>query len=122
MSHVVTIAAQIRDPVAVAAACRRLDLPPPVAGVHRLFAAEVAGLAVSLRDWRYPVVCQLEEGALRFDHFGGRWGDPARLDELRQAYAVEKATLEARRQGFAVTEQRLATGAVKLTVRVGGAP
>ncbi|MBX3427548.1 MAG: DUF1257 domain-containing protein [Pirellulales bacterium] len=122
MSHVVTIDTQIRDPAALAAACRRLERPAPLAGRHRLFAEEVEGLAVSLRDWRYPVVCRTAVGELRYDTFQGRWGDPARLDELLQAYAVEKATLEARRRGHAVTERRLATGAVQLTVHVGGAP
>ena len=33
---------------------------------------------------------------------------------------VEWARLEARRQGHAVTEQRLTSGAVKLTIHVGG--
>ena len=95
MSHIVTIIAQIRDPVAVAAACRRLQLPPPIDGRHQLFAAQADGLAVQLRDWRYPVVAHLATGELRYDNFQGRWGDSQRLDELRQAYAVEKATLEA---------------------------
>ena len=35
--------------------------------------------------------------------------------------AVEKASLEARRQGYCVTEQALADGSIKLTVEVGGA-
>ncbi|MCA9236853.1 MAG: DUF1257 domain-containing protein [Planctomycetales bacterium] len=121
MSHIVTIATQIRDPVAVVAACRRLQLPPPAEGRHRLFAEQVDGLAVRLRDWRYPVVAQLATGELRYDNFQGRWGDAQRLDELLQAYAVEKATLEARRRGQAVTEQQLADGSVRLTLHAGGA-
>jgi hypothetical protein len=32
MSHIVTIATEVRDPDAVAAACRRLGLPEPVPG------------------------------------------------------------------------------------------
>ena len=121
MSHIVTIIAQIRDPVAVAAACRRLQLPPPIDGRHQLFAAQADGLAVQLRDWRYPVVAHLATGELRYDNFQGRWGDAQRLDELLQAYAVEKATLEARRRGQAVTEQQLADGSVRLTLHAGGA-
>lgn len=120
MSHLVTIATRVRDPVALTAACRRLALPAPEHGVHRLFSGEVAGLAVRLREWRYPVVCRPETGELRYDNFQGRWGDPARLDELLQAYAVEKATLEARRQGRSVVEQRLADGTIRLTLNTGG--
>jgi hypothetical protein len=66
------------------------------------------------------VVCQTKSGELSYDNYGGAWGDPARLDEFLQAYAIEKASLEARKQGYAVTEQPLAGGAVKLTVHVGG--
>ncbi|MBX3427926.1 MAG: DUF1257 domain-containing protein [Pirellulales bacterium] len=121
MSHLVTITTRVRDPVALAAACRRLQLSAPQPGRHRLFTTEVEGLAVSLRDWRYPVVCRIETGELRFDNFQGRWGEPARLDELVQAYAVEKATLEARRQGHSVVERTLADGTIRLTLTTGGA-
>ena len=122
MSHVVTITTQIRDPVALSAACRRLQLPAPIGGRHKLFADEVDGLAVTLRDWRFPVVCRPAAGELRYDNFQGRWGEQVRLDELLQAYAIEKATLEARRQGRTVVERALADGAVQLTITIGGAP
>ncbi|MBA3484687.1 MAG: DUF1257 domain-containing protein, partial [Pirellulales bacterium] len=81
---------------------------------------QAVGLAVRLPNWQYPVVCHTETGQLSYDNYGGAWGDPARLDEFLQAYAIEKASLEARKQGYAVTEQQLAGGAVKLTVHVGG--
>jgi hypothetical protein len=35
----------------------------------------------------HPVVCQLETGQLRFDNFGGLWGEQAQLDRFLQAYA-----------------------------------
>jgi hypothetical protein len=37
-----------------------------------------------------------------------------------QAYAVEKAKLEARRKGHTTTEQQLADGSIKLKVQVAG--
>jgi hypothetical protein len=43
------------------------------------------------------------------------------LDAFLQAYAVEKAKLEARRQGHVVTEQQLSDGSIKLSIQVGGA-
>ena len=58
------------------AACQRLGLPEPVQGKTRLFSGEVTGLAVQLTDWQYPVVADLATGQLRYDNFGGRWGDP----------------------------------------------
>ena len=121
MSHIVTIQTQVRDGVAVAAACQRLDLPQPVQGRFRLFSSEVAGLGVQLPGWRYPVVCQAETGELQFDNFEGRWGEQRHLDAFLQGYAVEKAKLEARRRGHSIIEQPLADGSIKLTVQVGGA-
>jgi len=121
MSHIVTIQTQVRDPVAVAAACQRLGLPQPVQGRFRLFSGEVAGLGVELPGWRYPVVCQTETGEVKFDNFEGRWGEQRQLDAFLQGYAVEKAKLEARRRGHSVIEQPLADGSIKLTVQVGGA-
>ena len=121
MSHIVTIETEIRDAAAAQAACARLKLPAPVAGSHELFSGTAEGLAVQLPGWQYPAVCNLSTGKVEFDNYGGRWGDQAELDRFLQAYAVEKAKLEARRKGHAVTEQSLADGSIKLTIQVGGA-
>ena len=48
------------------------------------------------------------------------WGEQQHLDALLQAYTVEKAKIEARRQGHGVTESQLSDGSVKLTIHVGG--
>ena len=121
MSHVVQIDTEVRDPAAVAAACRRLGLPGPVAGTAKLFSGAAAGLLVRLPGWLYPVAADTATGALRYDNFGGRWGDPAHLGRFLQAYGVEKAKIEARKRGYAATEQALADGSIRLTIRVGGA-
>jgi hypothetical protein len=119
MSHIVTIRTEIRDAAALSAACRRRHLPQPVHETVKLFSSEATGHAVHLPNWRYPVVCDLDSGQLKFDNFEGRWGNPAELDRLNQAYAIEKASIEARKRGHAVTEQPLADGSVKLTINVG---
>ena len=121
MSHIVRIQPEVRDATAVFAACRRRQLAEPVAGKHLLFSGEVEGLAVRLRDWTYPAVCQLETGAVVYDNYQGRWGRQAELDQFVQAYAVEKTRIEARRRGHSVTEQTLTDGSIKLVVQVGGA-
>ncbi|PAY21000.1 hypothetical protein CKO51_02825 [Rhodopirellula sp. SM50] len=121
MSHIVEIKTEVRDASAVRAGCNRLGLQPPVEGTFKLFSQTVSGLGVRLREWRYPVVCDLPSGNLRYDNYQGHWGDPKRLDEFIQAYAVERAKLEARKQGHSVTEQQLADGSIKVTVNVGGA-
>lgn len=120
MSHIVTVATEVRDPDAVHAACRRLGLSEPDRGTATLFDGQVGGLLVRLPDWLYPVVCDTDSGELRYDNFGGRWGDPRHLDRFLQRYAVEKAAIEARKRGHAVIEQALADGSVRLTIQVGG--
>jgi len=37
-----------------------------------------------------------------------------------QAYAVERARIEARKKGHSVTETQLADGSIKLTIQVAG--
>jgi hypothetical protein len=121
VSHIVTIATQVRDPQAVAAACRRLGLPEPVHGTARLFEGEATGLLVKLPGWLYPVVCDTATGSVRFDNYQGRWGDQQQLDRLVQAYSVEKARIEAIKRGHSVSEQLLADGSIKVVIQVGGA-
>ena len=120
MSHVVVVKTEIRDGNAVAAACRRLGIETPHHGVAQLYERDVEGLIVKLPNWRYPVVVNLESGEVAKDDYGGNWGAPAVLQEFFQAYAIEKAKLEARRAGHTVTEQPLHDGSVKLTIQVGG--
>ena len=120
MSHVVEIRTEVRDAVALRAACVRLQLSPPTEGTFRLYSGTAAGLGVNLPAWRYPVVCDPATGQLRYDNYGGQWGDQSQLDQLLQAYAVEKTRIEARRHGHTVTEQSLADGSIRLTVQVGG--
>lgn len=119
MSHVVTIRTKVRDPAALAAACRRLGLAEPTQGTAQLFSGEASGLLVQLPGWNYPLVVDAAAGEVKFDNYGGRWGSQSELDRLLQAYAVEKAKIEARRAGHGVTEQAQADGSIKLTIQVG---
>jgi len=121
VSHIVSITTEIRDAEAVRAACSRLGLPTPVEGTTRLFSGEATGLAVQLPDWKYPVVCELSNGSVQYDNYGGRWGQQQELDSLMQAYAVEKARIEARRHGHSVTETELKDGSIRLQIQIGGA-
>ena len=121
MSHIVEIQTEVREAAAVRAACQRRQLPQPVQGTHTLFTGEAIGLAVQLPDWRYPAVCELDTGQMRYDNYGGSWGEQHHLDAFLQAYAVERAKIEARRKGHHCAEQQLADGSVRLTIHVGGA-
>lgn len=121
MSHIVEIKTEVRDEVAVKAACSRLHLPQPTRGTFQLYLAEETGLGIELPKWKYPVIANTDTGELRFDNYEGRWGSQEYLDQLLQMYAVEKAKIEARKKGHTVTEQRLDSGSIKLTVNVAGA-
>src|SRR5688500_3400387 len=119
MSHIVTIRTRVTDPLALAAACRRLGLDAPAHGTAQLYAGQATGLIVKLPGWHYPLVADTASGTLQFDNYGGAWGAQTELDKLLQAYAVEKTRIEARRAGHTMTEQQLPGGAVKLTIQVG---
>ena len=121
MSHIVSIKTEVRDPQAVAAACRRLDLPEPAHGTAKLFSGEASGLLVKLPDWLYPVVLDTATGQIHYDNYNQAWGKQEQLDRFLQLYAVEKASIEARKRGHSVVEQALPDGSVKLTIQVGGA-
>ena len=122
MSHIVSIQTEVRDPLAVAAACRRLGLPLPAQGTTTLFEGQATGLIVRLPGWLYPVVVDVAAGQLRYDNYNGAWGRPEELGRFLQAYALEKARIEAQRRGHSVTERALADGSIRLTISVGGAP
>ena len=121
MSHVVEIKTEIRDEQAVRAACTRLQLAPPEQKAARLFSTTARGLCVQLPGWNYPVVINLQTGQTQYDNYGGHWGEQKHLNSFLQAYAVEKAKIEARKKGHSVTETSLQDGSIRVTVKVGGA-
>ena len=121
MSHIVEIRTEIRDEQAVRAACTRLQLPAPEHKTVRLFNATATGLCVQLPGWSYPVVANLQTGQVQYDNYNGHWGEQRHLNSFLQAYAVCKATIEARKKGHMITETSLQDGSIKVTVRVGGA-
>ena len=121
MSHIVEIKTEIRDEQAVRAACTRLQLPTPEHKTVRLFSATATGLCVQLPGWSYPVVCDLSTGQLSYDNYQGHWGRQEELSRFMQAYAVEKAKIEARKKGHTCSENRLEDGSIRVTIRVGGA-
>jgi hypothetical protein len=103
----------------VAAACQRLKLAAPVQGTAELFSGAATGMIVQLPGWQYPVVVDTLSGTMKFDNYEGHWGEQQELDHFLQAYAVEKAKLEARKKGYTVNEQALHDGGIKLQIVTG---
>jgi hypothetical protein len=79
MSHIVSIQTRVHDANAVAAVCRRLNLPEPINGTAKLYSGEAKGPIVQLPGWTYPVVVDLKTGTLQYDNFGQRWGKDEHL-------------------------------------------
>lgn len=120
MSHIVQIKTEVRDEAAMRAACLRLKWAEPLFNNYRVYQVNRTGMGVTPPGWQYPIVCNLETGAVDYDNFNGNWGSQDRLNEFLQAYAVEKAKLEAAKNGFSYYEEQLQDGSVKLTVTVEG--
>ena len=119
MSHIVTIKTEVRDYAAVSAACRRLQLPPPIAGTAQLFSGEVSGLIVRLPDWAYPAVIDTTTGQVHYDNYNGPGA--TRLSSIAFSRSTPwRGHVEARKKGHQITEQALADGSIKLTITVGG--
>jgi hypothetical protein len=121
LSHIVEIRTEVRDEQAVRAACTRLQLLAPEHKTVRLFSATATGLCVQLSGWSYPLVANLQTGQVQYDNYNGHWGEQKHLNAFLQAYAVEKAKIEARKKGHSVSETRLQDGSIRVTVKVGGA-
>ena len=116
MSHIVAIETRVHDAAALTMACRRLGLAEPVQGSVRLFSADATGLSVQLPGWRYPIVVDTARGSIKYDNYNGKWGDLEKLGRLLQSYAVEKAKIEARKQGYYVHEQSRQDGSIVLQI------
>ena len=67
------------------------------------------------------MVANLQTGQLQYDNYNGHWGEQKHLNAFLQAYAVEKAKIEARKKGHSVNETQLQDGSIRVTIRVGGA-
>jgi hypothetical protein len=83
MHRVVT---SVHDPVALAATCARLGLPPPVERAVRLAAEEVFGWAVRLPGLRHPVVCDTLTGLIAYHPHDNAPGRYAHLTAFVERY------------------------------------
>jgi hypothetical protein len=118
MSHIVQIKTELRDPIAISAACKRLGLQQPTTGKFRVYAVDREGIGINLPGWQFPVVVNTTTGAVDYDNYNGSWGAQKELDAFLQAYAVEKAIYEAQKGGYSVFEETLPDGSIKLNIMV----
>ena len=102
MSHTLNIKTEIHDKDALYLACTRLGLKREH-GEHRLYSTMETGTAVFLPGWQFPAVIR-DDGTIAMDIYNGAWGNIEELNKLTAYYGIEKAKLEAWKQGYSVTE------------------
>ena len=120
MSHVVSIQTEVRDQVAVAAACQRLGLPAPTQGTAKLFSDQVSGLLVQLPGLALSGRHRHDSRPSQIRQLWRPLGRPAGAGSLLASVCGGRAKIEARKRGHRVTEQALADGSIKLTIQVAG--
>lgn len=117
MSHLVTINIELKDKQATVAACNRLGWTVKEnTQINYADGSTPTGTAIYIPDWAYPIVIT-EDGRVVGDNYGGSWGDPAKLNQLKQAYGAEVVRIMVQRQGRSVCESQNADGSITLTVR-----
>jgi len=102
MSHTMNVQLELHDRDALLAACQRLGLTM-IEGRHKLYQTTEEGIAISLPGWKYPVVVK-QDGSISYDNYNGSWGKIEELNKLKAYYGLEKAKIEARKQGYSVYE------------------
>jgi len=119
MSHTMNIEIELHDRQALEQACQRLSLTL-AEGKVKFYSTEEEGMLVQLPGWKYPI-CIKENGHVSYDNYNGQWGKIEKLNKLRAYYGIEKAKIEARKQGCSVYETyNNRTQQLELRIRVGG--
>ena len=121
MTSVQTIASRIRDPVALAAACRRLGLPEPIHQTITLNGVSITGSIIPLPGCSNPIAIDLATGQVFYSGTEDSKADMRQIAKLLQAYACEKAAMEALSRGHSVSERQLEDGSIILSIKPGGA-
>ena len=119
MSHTVTIKAACTDAAVLRKACADIGAEFLGHRTTKMYSSSAKGLAVHLAGWNYPVTFDTETGAVKFDNYGGSWGDMKELDRLIQAYGIEKVKQEAYLHGLTFAENdevELENGDIQLTL------
>lgn len=120
MSHIVTGKSQMTDVEKLKQACEAEEAQFMGEGTHQMYGGQKAtGIAFKPKGWKYPVVMNSETGELKYDNYGGSWGKPEKLRDLKQAYAetgIKKVVR--RRMDRIVSRERLKDGKLKVRIKV----
>lgn len=120
MSHTVRRRSQCTNEEGVTRAAQRMGAQVLGHGRHRLYDGTRTGFGVKLPGWRYPIVFDLTNGNMAYDHYNGSWGNPERLNDFKQGYTLEMGKKTAEEKGHRVEEVALDNGDVELKIHIGG--
>jgi hypothetical protein len=114
MPRVVTIQTRFHDPNAVAAACRRLDLPAPVRKVVCFPGRVIHGYLIEFQSCRSTALLDPLTGLLRCEAQDGEELPNRPLNRFLRAYVAEKASRLARQPEFGLEAEDIADLAAEL--------
>jgi len=109
MSHTMNIKLELHDRDALEAACKRLGFVM-IKDEFEVGSSVVKGIGIFYRGCEYPFAVVKENGRVVCDHDDDddRYYDDydilSELNKLKAYYGVEKAKIEARKQGYSVYE------------------
>lgn len=103
MSHTYNIRTEIRDRIALEAACEKLGIKVLDGQTHHLYGGTEKGIGIKIPGWNYPVVVK-DNGTLAYDDYNGSWGNKQDLTKLTAYYGLEKSKIEAEAEGYTVEE------------------
>ncbi len=120
MSHITCRKSAIKSADVLKKACDRVEGAEYIGRVNQARGAKQGGHQFKLKGWSNPVTVNVNTGECTFDNYGGRWGNEAELDKVKQGYAVEAAKAQAMVEGHEFEEQLLPNGSIKCTIPIGG--
>jgi hypothetical protein len=126
MSHFTKMKTEIRDIEALSFACRELGVGLHKDGRARGYnGTSVPGDYVIQLTGPYDIALNRNRHGsytLNTDWYGGHVEKEVgkRAERLLQVYAIQAATLVARKQGYTVEKRQMEDGSVKLICRIGG--
>ena len=111
MSHTVKVQTQIKDLQLVRNAVKELN---KIFGEEEYRVIETGnvsvrfyqgkkavknGIVLKIKGWEYPILIDLDTGEIYYDNYNGKWGNSKKLNQFKQAYAVQMALKIAEKQG-----------------------
>ena len=90
MSHTATVKVAFTEVDCIGSACAQVGatFDPVVKDVKLYGSQKITGRTVKFPGWQYPCVISPDGQTLSYDNMNGSWGDIARLNEFKQAYAA----------------------------------